>query len=94
MRVRRRPATKVVVLRLRRWPSAPVPEGYAGAQTLAPAAAPMPASRVGGRPGFVDEDEALGIEIELALEPLPSPIQDIGAILLGRVAGLFFRVIP
>ena len=90
MPVRRRQATKVVVLRLRRWPSAPVPEGYAGAQSLAPAAAPMPASHVGGRPGFVDEDEALGIEVELALEPLPSPVQDIGTVLLSRVAGLFY----
>ncbi len=41
----------------------------------------------------MDEDEALGVEIELALEPVLPPLQDIGPILLTRVRGLFLRVI-
>ena len=45
-------------------------------------------------PGLVDEDQPLGVEVELALEPCLAPPQDIGAILLPRVAGLFLRVIP
>jgi hypothetical protein len=42
--------------------------------------------------GFVDEDKALRIEIELALEPDFAPLQDVGPILLARVRGLFLRV--
>lgn len=39
--------------------------------------------------GLVDEDQAFGIEVELAIEPLfPAP-QDIGAVLLGGVRCLF-----
>ena len=47
-----------------------------------------------GGPGLVDEDEALGIEVELPFEPLLAPLQDIRAVLLAGVTGLFFRVIP
>lgn len=45
----------------------------------------------GGR-GLVDEHEALGIEIELAVEPGLALLQDVGPLLLGRVRGLFLRV--
>jgi hypothetical protein len=45
-------------------------------------------------PGFVDEDQLVGVEIKLALEPFLTLLQDVGAILLGRMAGLFLRVIP
>lgn len=47
----------------------PVAEGDAGAQSLAASAAPMTAGHVGGRLGFVDEDQPVGVEIELTLEP-------------------------
>jgi hypothetical protein len=33
---------------------------------------------------FVDEDQPIGIEIELAVEPLLAPPQDVGAILPAR----------
>ena len=62
------------------------------AQALPAPAAAMAAGHVGGGPGFVDEDEPVGIEIELGLEPGPAPLQDVGPILLGRVGGLFLRV--
>jgi hypothetical protein len=52
----------------------------------------MTARHVGGGPGLVDEDQSLGIEVELILEPLFAPGQDVGAILLGGVRGLFLRV--
>jgi hypothetical protein len=54
----------------------------------------MAAGHVGGGPGFVDEDEALRIQIALAVEPaLPLP-QDVGAVLLDSMASLFLRVMP
>ena len=46
------------------------------------------------RSALVDEDEALGLEVDLAVEPVLTLPQDVGAILLDRVPGLFLRVIP
>ena len=54
----------------------------------------MAARHVGGGPGLVDEDEALRIKVELAVEPGLASAQDVGPVLLDRMAGLFFRVIP
>jgi hypothetical protein len=54
----------------------------------------MAARHVCRGPGLVDEDEALRIEIELTVEPALTLPQDVGATLLDRVPGLFFRVIP
>jgi hypothetical protein len=54
----------------------------------------MAPRHVGGCPGLVDEDQPLGVEIKLALEPCLPPLQDVGPILLRRVTGLFLRVIP
>jgi hypothetical protein len=71
-----------------------MPVRHAGAQPLAawrPAIAPRHVRR---RPGFVNEDQPFGIEIELAVEPLLAPLQDVGTVLLGRVRRLFLRVIP
>ena len=45
-------------------------------------------------PGLVDEHQPVRIEIELALEPVLAPLQDVGAVLLGGVRRLFLRVIP
>jgi hypothetical protein len=52
----------------------------------------MAARHVGRGPGLVDEDEPLRIEIKLVLEPSFASDQDVGAVLLGRVRGLFLRV--
>ena len=46
------------------------------------------------RPGLVDEHELPGIEIGLGVEPRPALSQDVRAVLLDRVPGLFFRVTP
>lgn len=43
---------------------------------------------------LVDEDQPLRIEIGLSVEPGAAPSQNIRAVLLARVRGLFFRVIP
>jgi hypothetical protein len=48
----------------------------------------MQTSHVGRRPRLVDKDEADGIEIELAVEPVFPALQNIRAILLRRVRGL------
>ena len=47
---------------------------------------------IGLRPGLVDEDQPLGIEIRLAIEPGPAPPQDVGTVLLAGVRRLFLRV--
>ena len=61
-------------------------------QALSAPATAMAADHVGGGPGFVDEDEPMGIEVELRLEPGPALFQDVRAVLLGGVGGLFLRV--
>lgn len=42
----------------------------------------------------VDEHQPCGIEIDLAVEPVLAPLQDVRANLLGRVRGLFLNVRP
>ncbi len=54
----------------------------------------MAAGHVGGGPGLVDKDEAIRVQIELAIEPVLALFQDIGAVLLDGVASLFLRVMP
>jgi hypothetical protein len=54
----------------------------------------MAAGHVGRGPGLVDEHATLGIEVELAIEPLMALDQDVGAVLLVRMASLFLRVMP
>ena len=66
----------------------------AHAQALAPAAPAMAARHVGRRPRLIDEHQFLGGQIELPVEPVPAPLQDVGAVLLGRVPGLFFTEMP
>ena len=70
----------------------PVAVGNANPQPLAAAAAAVGPSHVGRSPGLIDEDQAFGIEIELAFEPGFAPLQDVGAVLLRGVSGLFLRV--
>jgi hypothetical protein len=54
----------------------------------------MTAGHVGGSPRLVNEDQALRLQIELIIEPVPALPQDVGTVLLDRVPGLFLRVIP
>ena len=54
----------------------------------------MTAGHVRGGPGFVDKDKAFWLQIDLAVEPMLLLPQDVGAVLLDRVPGLFLRVIP
>ena len=44
-------------------------------------------------PGLIDEHEARRVEIKLIVEPLLPSSQDVRPVLLGRVCGLFLRVI-
>ncbi len=64
----------------------------AQAQPLATPAAPVGPGHVGLRPGLVDEDQAIGVEIELPLEPGLPLLQDVRPVLLAGVPGLFLRV--
>ena len=61
-------------------------------QPFAATTAAVGPSHVGRSPGLVDEDQAFGIEVELAFEPGLAPLQDVGAVLFGGMRGLFFRV--
>jgi hypothetical protein len=64
----------------------------ADTQALAAAATAVGARHVGRSPGLVDEDQAFGIKIELTVEPGFALLQDVGAVLFGRMRGLFLRV--
>ena len=50
----------------------------------------MGARHVGFRPGLIDEDQPLGVEIDLTVEPVLPFLQDVRAILFAGVRGLFF----
>jgi len=50
----------------------------------------MGARHVGRWPGFVDEDEAVRVKIDLAVKPVLALSQDVGARLLDRVCSLFY----
>jgi len=54
----------------------------------------MAPRHVGGRPGLIDKDQALGVEIRLGVKPDAPLAQNVRAVLLEGVAGLFFRVMP
>jgi hypothetical protein len=64
-----------------------------GAQAFASGSSTVSSRHVGGGPGLVDEDERFRIKIKLSLEPFLAAFQDILAILLGCVRGLFLSVI-
>ncbi len=66
----------------------------AGPAALATKGTTTQASHLGGQAGLVDEDEAIRVEIGLGLEPVLAPLQDIGAILLQCMGGLFLNVQP
>ena len=54
----------------------------------------MTAGHVGGGPCLINKDQALGIEIELAVEPALALPQDVGPVLLDSMTSLFLRVMP
>ena len=54
----------------------------------------MTAGHIGRRPRLVDEDEALGLQIGLAVEPALALLQNVGPVLLNSMASLFLRVMP
>ena len=50
----------------------------------------VPARHVGGGPGLVNEDQALGVEIKLPFEPGLALLRDVGATLARTHARSFF----
>ena len=68
--------------------------GMGGPQSPSAPAAPMLSREIGGSAGLVDEDEFGGIKIELAGEPVPALLQNVRALLLLGVRGLFLNVTP
>jgi hypothetical protein len=86
MPVNRSAPVKVVVFQ---WPC-----GTLARQRLAMRRSSTQAGHLCGEAGLVDEHELRRIEIELAVEPVPAPLQDVGAILLQCVRGLFLNVQP
>lgn len=54
----------------------------------------MAAGHIGRGPDLVDENEALGIEVDLPVEPFLALLQNVGAILLDGMASLFLRATP
>ena len=63
-----------------------------GAQALSPPAASAFARQIGGSPGLVDGNESRRIEVGSG-EPVPALLQDVRALLLLGVCGLFLTVI-
>jgi hypothetical protein len=62
------------------------------AQTLAAPASAVAARHVGRRRRLIDEHQFQRIEVKLTLEPSPSPLKDVRAVLLARVRGFFLNV--
>ena len=54
----------------------------------------MAAGHVGGGPRLIDEHEALGLQIELVVEPLFALPQDVGSVLLAGMASLYGMARP
>ena len=67
-----------------------MPVRYGYAQTLAARRLSVGAGHVGLGPGLVDEHQALGLQVDLAVEPLLASGQDVRSVLFRRVGGLFF----
>src|ERR1700712_2671566 len=66
---------------------------HTGSQPFAPWRPAIKPGHLGGGCRLVDEHQLLWVEIGLALKPRLAPRQDVGAILLAGMRGLFFSVI-
>ena len=66
-----------------------MPMRNTAAQTLAAPASAAAARHVGRRRRLIDENQFQRIEVELTVEPSPSPLKDVRAVLLARVRGFF-----
>lgn len=67
---------------------------YAGPAAFAARRSSSQTRHLGRQAGLIDEDELRRIEIELTVEPVPASLQDVGAILLQYMCGLFLNVQP
>ena len=66
-----------------------MPMWHSGAQPLAAQGPPIEPGHLGGGCSLVDEHQLLWGEVGLALEPCLALRQDVGAILLAGMRGLF-----
>lgn len=69
-------------------------ERHTHAKPLASRAATMGAGHVGLGPGLIDENQALGVQVDLPVEPGLALAQDVGAVVLAACAVFFLRVSP
>ena len=53
-----------------------------GSQATSPRRSAAQPRHLGGGAGLVDEDQALRIEVQLAVEPCTTPRKDVGTLLL------------
>ena len=72
----------------------PVTMRHSGQQALAAGTAATQPCHVCCGPGFVEEDQLLGVQPGLKLVPDPTSFGDISTLLLGRSERLFFHVSP
>ena len=70
-----------------------MPMWHSGAQPLAARSPSIDPRHLGGGCRLVDEYQLLRVEVRLALEPCLALRQDVGAILLAGMRGLFLSVI-
>ena len=70
-----------------------MPMWHTGSQPLAARGPPIEPGHLGGGCSLVDEHQLLRVEVGLALEPCLALRQDVGAILLAGMRGLFLSVI-
>lgn len=67
---------------------------HAGSTAFAARRPSSQTRHLGRQARLMDEDQLRWVEIELAVEPIPPPFQDVGAVLLQCVCGLFLNVQP
>jgi hypothetical protein len=72
----------------------PVAVRHGGHQPLPTPGPAMAARHVGGRPGLVDQHQALRVQVRLSVAPDRPGRGDVRPLPLGCVLGLFFRVRP
>ena len=71
----------------------PVPMRHRGPTALATGRAAVATRHLGRGAGLVDEDQLLGVQIELAVEPGLACVLHVGALLLSGIRRLFLSVI-